>query len=210
MTSDEKKHATGLGLGEDSSSTTSNSHLAQPPPAMDEKGSRSPRTHIDSSPLPTDSMVTVALSETDGASTTDHGDGDEEGATDDDDDDDNNDNNNDDEEGARESVTHPAIVVGEQPLDSSSTTLSSSRTTSREIHDAFGARRRDSDGSGSGSSETVDWAELEKKEEQEPASEEEVRVYYACCVCGHVKTGHSTTTPDSFIHTFIHSFIHHC
>ncbi|KAI8942928.1 hypothetical protein NX059_000966 [Plenodomus lindquistii] len=129
---------------------------------------RSPRTHVDSTPLPTDSMVTVPLSESDGVSNAD-----------------------------RESaMAQPEIVVGEQ-------LRSSSRTNSSEIRKAFGRRdsetsvevategsptvsvhdtdapdeerrgRSNSNGSGSGNSEQVDWAELEKKEEQEPASEEE-------------------------------------
>jgi hypothetical protein len=142
-------------------------------PSIEATVTRSPRTHIDSSPLPTDSMVTVPLSEADGAST------------------------EDDEEGARESMIRPKITVDVQ--------RTSSRTNSSEIRKAFGRRsseasvetpatespavstdatpispktsntsRRNSDGSGH--SEHVDWAELEKKEEQEPDREEEVRL----------------------------------
>jgi hypothetical protein len=107
---------------------------------------RSPRTHIDSAPLPTDSMVTVPLSEA----------------------------------SVRGSVSQPQIVVHPR--------RDSSRPSSTEILKAFGRRssaaaleeeaespdarksraraRRQSDGSGR--SEPVDWAELEKKEEQEP------------------------------------------
>ncbi|KAH9882261.1 hypothetical protein J1614_001433 [Plenodomus biglobosus] len=138
---------------------------------LEDKSSRSPRTH-----MPTDSMVTVPLSETDGAS-------------------------NEDEEGSRVSIVQPDIVVG-QPLRTSSRTNSSeirkafgkrgsdgsieAATTDSptvSVHDTDApvspkteARRgrSNSTGSGSGSSEQVDWAELEKKEEQEPASEEEV------------------------------------
>jgi len=97
-------------------------------PSPDDAPSWSPRTHIDSKPLPTDSMVTVPLSEADGASTAD-------------------------EEGTADSMP------------------------SSDIRDAFGnvaARtRRDSADSGSASSEAVDWAELEKKEQQEPAGDDE-------------------------------------
>jgi hypothetical protein len=114
---------------------------------------RSPRTHIDSAPLPTDSMVTVPLSE--GSTTPD-------------------------EASVRGSVSQPQIVVHPR--------RDSSRPSSTEILKAFGRRssvaaseqeaespgarksraraRRQSDGSGR--SEPVDWAELEKKEEQEP------------------------------------------
>ena len=56
---------------------------------MEVKEERQPRTHVDSSPLPTDSMVTVPLSETDGTSP-------------------------EEEEGARQSVMRPEIIV-DQP-----------------------------------------------------------------------------------------------
>jgi hypothetical protein len=114
-------------------------------------------------------MVTVPLSETDGRTP-------------------------EDEEGAREYIARPEIIVEER--------RASSRTNSSEIRKASGRRdsqvgdeppaptspaisvhdtdpvspktseRRKSDGSGK--SEPVDWAELEKKEEQEPEGEEEV------------------------------------
>jgi hypothetical protein len=132
---------------------------------------RSPRTHIDSTPLPTDSMVTVPLSEADSTP---------------------------DEEGERDSMSRPRIVV-EGRRDSS-------RPSSSEILKAFGRRsseasiesaasdsptvsvhdvdaeerrgrrspRRGSDGSGK--SEPVDWAELERKEEQEPGGEGQDKV----------------------------------
>ncbi|KAF1936275.1 ecotropic viral integration site 5 protein [Clathrospora elynae] len=136
---------------------------------------RSPRTHVDSSPLPTDSMVTVSLSEVDGGST---------------------DEEDEEEKGARDSITQPDMVVEYR--------RASSRTDSTEIRRAFGRHdseasdetpandsptvsvhdtdapasptssirgRRTSNGSGK--SEEVDWAELEKKEEQEPEGEEE-------------------------------------
>jgi hypothetical protein len=147
-------------------------------PNMEEVTERAPRTHVDSSPLPTDSMVTVPLSpgETSGRTPEDE-----------------------DEEGATESIMSPQIIVEER--------RASSRTNSTEIREAFGRRSsqasdetpaqdsptvsvRDTDASvsprskssergrrtsnGSGKSEEVDWAELEKKEEQEPEGEEEV------------------------------------
>jgi hypothetical protein len=141
---------------------------------------RSPRTHVDSTPLPTDSMVTVPLSE---AGTTPDAD--------------------DNEESIRGSILQPQIVV-EERRDSSrpssteilkafgrrnsqasqDTPAVASPTVS--VHDADAeddaqdsrqsrARsRRKSDGSGK--SEPVDWAELEKKEEQEPEGEGQDKV----------------------------------
>ncbi|CAE6996508.1 hypothetical protein P3342_000392 [Pyrenophora teres f. teres] len=133
------------------------------------------RTHVDSKPLPTDSMVTVPLSET-GDKTPE-----EEQAQ---------------SHSQRESATRPAIIVEER--------RASSRTNSAEIRNAFGRRssqgsieapapesptisvhdadapvspnndtKRRSNSDGSGKSVEVDWAELEKKEEQEPDGEEE-------------------------------------
>lgn len=129
---------------------------------------RSPRTHVDSSPLPTDSMVTVPLSEA--------------GTTPDED------NNNTDDN--RQSALRPEIIVEER--------RHSSRTNSAEILKAFGRRDSDMSidtptvdsptvsvhdadapdatasrrsSNGSTKSEQVDWAELEKKEEQEPEGE---------------------------------------
>jgi hypothetical protein len=124
------------------------STLPADPPA------RTPRTHVDSTPLPTDSMVTVPLSESGGNT-----------AGDDDDDDNNNNNDDDDNDNEQEaedtedkgkeiekeehgedqaknkdgqdSVLHPEIIVQDQRL--------SSRPTSSEIHKAFG--RRDSQAS---------------------------------------------------------------
>lgn len=126
--------------------------------------SRPPRTHVDSTPLPTDSMVTVPLSEA--------------GTNDDDDD-------NDD---VRESIIRPEIIVEERRL--------SSRPDSDEIYKAFGRRSsqasivptsssptvsvddvdaaetskstRSRSGSESSGDAKVNWAELDKKETQQP------------------------------------------
>ena len=140
--------------------------------AVEEAVTRSPRTHVDSAPLPTDSMVTVPLSE---AGTTP------------------------DEESGRESISQPQIVV-EERRDSSrpssteilkafgrrdsqasiDTPTVDSPTVSVHDADAEDSRksrareRRQSDGSGK--SEPVDWAELEKKEEQEPEGEGQDKV----------------------------------
>lgn len=164
--------------------------IPMPPPTaeptvvepVDQTVQRSPRTHVDSAPLPTDSMVTVPLSETDGRTP-------------------------EDDQSACSSPTSPVqpdIVVGERRT-------SSARADSIEIRQAFGRSQsqsqtsadatttptsptisvRDTDApespkidtrerrtsNGSGKSEEVDWAELEKKEEQEPEGEEEVRAH---------------------------------
>ncbi|KAF2274034.1 uncharacterized protein EI97DRAFT_134371 [Westerdykella ornata] len=135
--------------------------------------SRSPRSHVDSQPLPTDSMVTVPLSE----APTDGGGMDE------------------DVESTARTPLKPEITVGERRL--------SSRPTSEEILKAFreprasdaslddsivrnstlsladntaaesptGGNRPRSNSSVSDHSARVDWAELEKKEEQEPQEE---------------------------------------
>ncbi|EOA91618.1 uncharacterized protein SETTUDRAFT_85012 [Exserohilum turcica Et28A] len=146
----------------------------------DHPSQRSPRTHVDSAPLPTDSMVTVPLSETDGPSP----------------DDDDTDTSPAAAAAAAAALPRPDIVVEER--------RTSSRADSIEIRKAFGRRSsqasvdaptptsptisvRDTDApvspkkdarerrtsNGSGKSEEVDWAELEKKEEQEPEGEEE-------------------------------------
>jgi hypothetical protein len=142
------------------------------PVTVEETVTRSPRTHVDSAPLPTDSMVTVPLSE---AGTTP------------------------DDEDIRESMSQPQIIV-EGRRDSSrpssteilkafgrrdsqasiETPAVDSPTVS--VHDADvddsrksrARSRRKSDGSGK--SEPVDWAELEKKEEQEPEGEGQDKV----------------------------------
>ncbi|KAH7082935.1 rab-GTPase-TBC domain-containing protein [Paraphoma chrysanthemicola] len=135
--------------------------------SIEETATRSPRTHVDSSPLPTDSMVTVPLSEA--------------GTSPDDDD-------------LRESTGRPQIIV-EERRDSSrpnsteilkafgrrssqgSIDAPTADSPTVSVHDvdtpsspeAPNFSRRGSDGSGK--SEPVDWAELEKKEEQEPEGE---------------------------------------
>jgi hypothetical protein len=143
--------------------------------AVEEMVTRSPRTHIDSTPLPTDSMVTVPLSE---AGTTP-------------------------DESVRGSILQPQIVVEERRDSSrpSSTEILKAFGGRRDsqasvdtptvdsptvsVHDADAdadaqdarrsrALRRQSDGSGK--SEPVDWAELEKKEEQEPEGEGQDKV----------------------------------
>lgn len=138
---------------------------------------RSPRTRDDSQdgqPLPTDSMVTVPLSETDGTHAMEH-------------------DEDDDEEMA--TLQQPRITIDEKRL--------SSRPTSAELMQAIrerdsrdgsirssamnsptislpeedtpqtptsGERPRSNSG-GSNESAHVDWAELEKAEEQEPQEE---------------------------------------
>jgi hypothetical protein len=143
---------------------------------------RPPRTHVDSLPLPTDSMVTVPLSETETDSAS--------AAADDDDDDDN----------VSPTTQQPEIIV-EKRL--------SSRPNSEEIMKAFGSRtsqdeegpaislpaeevaespltptrdRARSDSSGSNQSAHVDWAELDKKEEQEPGGQGQDDVSRVDCV----------------------------
>lgn len=139
---------------------------------------KSPRTHVDSTPLPTDSMVTVPLSEA--------------GTTPDDDDD------------ARESISRPPIIV-EERRDSSrpssteilkafgrrssqdsieeptaeSPTVSVRDVDAPESPASDSSSRRNSDGSGK--SVPVDWAELEKKEEQEPEGEGQDQVRTSPC-----------------------------
>ncbi|KAF2735350.1 ecotropic viral integration site 5 protein [Polyplosphaeria fusca] len=143
-------------------------------PAAPSAAERSPRTHVDSSPLPTDSMVTVPLSEADSAQV-------------------------DDDEDV-ESYDPPAIPQGEGTIEDKSI---SSRPSSAEIMQAFGQRSSEADSikspttteldsptislpeedqpstptstkrsrsgsNGSDHSAHVDWVELEKTEEQEP------------------------------------------
>jgi hypothetical protein len=143
-----------------------------------EGAARSPRTHVDSQPLPTDSMVTVPLSEaaTDGGSATE------------------------DEECILVTPPKPEITVDERRL--------SSRPTSAEIMQAIreprdsdasintpemgsptlslpekapgGSRLGDRPRSSSDSSDRsahVDWAELEKKEEQESQEDGQDEVF---------------------------------
>ncbi|RAR01791.1 ecotropic viral integration site 5 protein [Stemphylium lycopersici] len=122
--------------------------------------------------VPTDSMVTVPLSETDGRTP-------------------------EEEESARESMVRPNIIV-EERRGSSRTNSTEIREAFGRRDSQTGAEApaptsptisvRDTDApvspkteeargrrtsNGSGKSEEVDWAELEKKEEQEPEGEEE-------------------------------------
>lgn len=139
-------------------------------PSGHETVGRAPRIHIDSERLPTDSMVTVPLSETDGASTAD-------------------------DDAVSPALQHPEITIQEQKRNSSrpssaeileafgrrgshdggnSPTLASP-TISLSDQDSpktpTSARRSRSNSNGSDQSAHVDWAELEKKEEQEPQEE---------------------------------------
>lgn len=148
-----------------------------------EGAARSPRTHVDSQPLPTDSMVTVPLSEaaTDGGNATE------------------------DEECTVVTPQKPEITVDERRL--------SSRPTSAEIMQAIreprdsdasintsemrsptlslpedaprGSKLADRSRSSSDASDHsahVDWAELEKKEEQESQEDgqDEVFLSFPC------------------------------
>jgi hypothetical protein len=139
--------------------------------SVEAEAPRPPRTHVDSAPLPTDSMVTVPLSEGTAA----------------------------DEDDAEESVPRPEIVIEERRnssrLNSSEILKAFGRRSSQASIDApatdspsvsiddvdapespesRGRSRRGSDGSGK--SEPVDWAELERKEEQEPEGEGQDKV----------------------------------
>jgi hypothetical protein len=136
-----------------------------------ETATRSPRTHIDSSPLPTDSMVTVPLSEADVGA--------------------------DDEDAMEEPRGRPQIIVGERTASSRPNSSEIRKAFGRRdtqtsiealpivsptvsVHDTDAAASPKTpplsrtNSSGSGKSEQVDWAELEKKEEQQPEGEEEV------------------------------------
>jgi hypothetical protein len=123
------------------------------------KEPRPPRTHVDSTPLPTDSMVTVPLSEA--------------GTNDDD---------------VRESIIRPEIIVEERRLSSrpssdeihkafgrrasqASVIAPTSDSPTVSVHDVDAAETPKSTRSRSGSDSSgdakVDWAELEKKETQQ-------------------------------------------
>ena len=142
-------------------------------PAADDAPARSPRTHIDSQPLPTDSMVTVPLSES----------GTDEGLV------------GEEDEDAAPMMQQPEVRVGDKRLSSrptsaeilsaireprssagsiqtaamASPTASSPRGGEDEGPQTPGSEARSrSDSSGSDGSAQVDWAELEKKEEQVP------------------------------------------
>ncbi|ORY08450.1 rab-GTPase-TBC domain-domain-containing protein [Clohesyomyces aquaticus] len=138
---------------------------------------RSPRTHVDSQPLPTDSMVTVPLSETDGTPSTEQ-----------------------EDEEATTPMQRPQITVDERRLSSRPTSAelmqairergSQEGSQDGSIHSPSelsspilslpgdqsprtpksGERSR-SDSNASDHSAHVDWVELEKTEEQEPKEE---------------------------------------
>ncbi|CAI6325210.1 unnamed protein product [Periconia digitata] len=134
-----------------------------------EAGERAPRTHIDSKPLPTDSMVTVPLSESDGLHTPD-------------------------DDNVSPKLPQPEILVDEKRLSSrpnsaeimaafgrrasmdGSTTPPANRPSIALQHPdgtqtpTPGERHR-SNSSDSSQSAHVDWAELDKKEELEPQEE---------------------------------------
>lgn len=155
---------------------------------------RSPRTHINSDPIPTDSMVTVPLTEaaTDDGHTTD---GEDEG-----------------EEMYLPQT--PRITLGgnrlssrptsaeimqaiREPRDSGAST--DSRTNSLPDDDAPHSpqtRGRSRNSSDSDQSENVDWAELEKKEEQETQEEgqDEVRTPATAHLSLLTVPGHGLTT----------------
>lgn len=126
-------------------------------PAVEE--TRSPRSHVDSKPIPTDSMVTVPLSEA--------------GTNDDD---------------VRDSIMRPEIIVEERRLSSrpgsdeihkafgrraSQASIAAPTSTSPtvSVHDVDAAETPKSTRSRSGSDSSgdakVNWAELEKKETQQ-------------------------------------------
>lgn len=123
------------------------------------KEPRPPRSHVDSTPLPTDSMVTVPLSEA--------------GTNDDD---------------VRDSTIRPAIVVEERRLSSrpssdeihkafgrrasqASVMVPASDSPTVSVHDVDAndtpKSTRSRSGSDSSADAKVDWAELEKKEIQQ-------------------------------------------
>lgn len=138
---------------------------------------RSPRTHVDSQPLPTDSMVTVPLSETDGANAAD-------------------------DDHVLPTTRQPEIIV-EKRLSSrpnsaeimkafgrrsSQDDADVSPTISLPGEETPGSpltptprERSRSDSSGSNQSAHVNWAELDKKEEQEPEGQgqDDVRIFGA-------------------------------
>ncbi|KAF2689821.1 hypothetical protein K458DRAFT_356146 [Lentithecium fluviatile CBS 122367] len=127
---------------------------------------RSPRTHVDSQPLPTDSMVTVPLSETDGVNTPD-------------------------DDNISPTTQQPEIIVekrlssrpnsaeimkafGRRSSQDEDMSADVSPTISLPEEEVLESpltptrERSRSDSSGSNQSAHVDWAELDKKEEQEP------------------------------------------
>ena len=155
---------------------------------VEESTEKRSRTHVDSKPLPTDSMVTVPLSET-------------------------GDKTAEDEQNPRESGPRPAIIVEERRASSRTNSAEirnafgrrssqasmespapesptiSVRDTDAPVSPKADTKSR-SNSNGSGKSQEVDWAELEKKEEQEPEGEEEVCVAFSkkkppTVVCAH-------------------------
>ncbi|KAJ4359687.1 uncharacterized protein N0V89_000243 [Didymosphaeria variabile] len=139
-------------------------------PKGQETAGRAPRIHIDSERLPTDSMVTVPLSETDGAPAVE-------------------------DEAVSPALQHPEITIQEHKRTSSRPSSAeimsafgrrgshergrslalASPTISLSDEDPpktpTSAERSRSNSNGSEHSAQVDWAELEKKEEQEPQEE---------------------------------------
>ena len=136
---------------------------------------RSPRTHVNSQPLPTDSMVTVCLSESDAGQTTER------------------------EEDSTAMFPQPEITIVENRISSRPSSLDIVRGLNREresqgrgedsnsvvdldspsvfspgelhIQTPTTPDRPRSNSNGSERSAQVDWEELEKTEEQEPREE---------------------------------------
>jgi hypothetical protein len=131
-------------------------------PEAHETTRRAPRIHIDSGRLPTDSMVTVPLSETDGVPAAE-------------------------DEAVSPALQHPDITIRPSSAeimeafgrrgscDGDSSPAVVSPTTSLSDHDVpktqTSLERSRTNSNGSDQSAHVDWAELEKKEEQEPQEE---------------------------------------
>ncbi|KAH7348009.1 ecotropic viral integration site 5 protein [Pyrenochaeta sp. MPI-SDFR-AT-0127] len=135
-----------------------------------ESVTRSPRTHVDSSPLPTDSMVTVPLSEADsGIPDDDHDDHDhessdmivEERRT----------SSRPDSSEIHKAFGRRSSQASDNAPTADSPTVSVHDTDAQVSPKSSIKSRRNSNGSGK--SEQVDWAELEKKEEQEEGGEEQ-------------------------------------
>lgn len=138
---------------------------------QDATAERAPSIHLDSQRLPTDSMVTVPLSETDGAPAAEH------------------------DAVSQLQLQRPEITIEDEKTLSSRPSSSeimeafgsrrshdettsptlTSPTTSLSDQDApktpTSADRSRANSNGSDQSAHVDWAELEKKEEQEPQEE---------------------------------------
>lgn len=153
------------------------------------EGPRPPRTHVDFKPLPTDSMVTVPLSEA--------------GTNDDD---------------IRESIVRPDMIVEERRLSSrpssdeihkafgrrasqASTTAPTSCSPTVSISDADAPERptsmRSRSGSESSGDAKVDWAELEKKETQQS---HEGQDDVGAPPCYHVQDANTSSPWHCFLH----------